>query len=453
MAADDDLVRLFVDTNVFIQLSDLKDLPWNGLFPMAKRIDILVSRTVIDELERHKNGTNDRRRNRARRALKLIKDASAATNFRLELPCNSIALWLVIANGPRPDWEALSMLDRQEPDDRLVAEAVAFGNGAFLLSHDSGPLIRARLVGLSAFEPPEPWLLPPERTDDQRKISQLEQKLRDALSDRPQVLASFGSLEAPQEKFEFIVPVLQPLPASTQSKLVSGYLDLHPPKRRESIASRYMETLHPGFTYGSDADRSYNRELDKYEDEVEKYFSTLHQAVLYAAQTVPVEYVVKNDSGVAAQGLRIEMRVDNDAMLFAGREDGETILGKLTPPKLPVFRYGFEPLDHMQTFRELNQPRDPVAFYWVTRPRYGDTQGALQCADFRATAVWQFDMWVRPEEGQPCTAMLDVSATNLPSPISCRASVSIERKEQDWSNKIVTALLPNSVRKLFESTL
>lgn len=445
-------IRLFVDTNAFIQLRDLKDLPWRELFPAAAAIDILVSQTVIDELDRLKTGTNERRRNRARLALRLINTASEDSGFNVTLPHNALDLRLVIAMGAVPDWSALPKLDRNRADDQLVAEVITFGNGAALLSHDSGPRIRARIMGIQAYEPPETWLLPEERTDDQRKIAQLERMLENALSDRPRILASLGTLDEPRESFEFFIPVVEPLPETMQAKLVSAYLDRHPPRRREERRELAMLVSPMG-----DSASSYNRKLDRFEDEVKKYFASLHQMVSRAGRAVPIYYAVKNDSGVAAQGLRIEMHVDGDASLFAEQEDAESFFGVRGPPALPVFDDGLSSLSHMHRVnalsRALSQPRDPTAFYWFTRPKYGDAEGALQCTDFRATRLWESDIWVCPDGKEPCTLRLDVSATNLPSPVVRTASISIEEKPSAWTDKIVHDLLPEEVRTLLQAAV
>ncbi len=64
---------IFVDTNGFIQLRDLKDLPWNKLLPTVSAIDLMVASCVIRELDRHKSSTNRRLRDGARLALKMIE--------------------------------------------------------------------------------------------------------------------------------------------------------------------------------------------------------------------------------------------------------------------------------------------------------------------------------------------------------------------------------------------
>jgi hypothetical protein len=53
----DETIVLFIDTNGFLQVRDLKDLPWTEVFVGAKHIDIMVAPRVIEELDRHKTST------------------------------------------------------------------------------------------------------------------------------------------------------------------------------------------------------------------------------------------------------------------------------------------------------------------------------------------------------------------------------------------------------------
>jgi rRNA-processing protein FCF1 len=56
-----DIKILFIDTNAFLQLRDLKDLPWRDLFPGVRAVDLMIAHCVIEELDQHKTGTNKRR--------------------------------------------------------------------------------------------------------------------------------------------------------------------------------------------------------------------------------------------------------------------------------------------------------------------------------------------------------------------------------------------------------
>ena len=202
---------LFIDTNGFLQVRDLKDIPWNELFPRVKGIDVMVAPRVIEELDKHKNSTNQRRRDRARLALQLIEKASLERDLAFVMREMPIRVRLVISTAPRFDWNAHPDLDPAKPDDQLLAEALSFGRGASIFSHDTGPRIRARVAGIGADAPQPEWLLPAEQTDDQRKIKSLERELEQALSRSPKIVAGFDHLDETTGELHLFRPSLSPL--------------------------------------------------------------------------------------------------------------------------------------------------------------------------------------------------------------------------------------------------
>jgi hypothetical protein len=97
----DETKILFTDTNGFLQVRDLKDIAWKDLFPSVKAVDVMVAPSVIDELDKHKTGTNQRRRDRARFALKLIDQASRSPDLALVIRDKPICVRMVISTAPR----------------------------------------------------------------------------------------------------------------------------------------------------------------------------------------------------------------------------------------------------------------------------------------------------------------------------------------------------------------
>src|ERR1700738_2334826 len=220
---DGETKMLFTDTNGFLQVRDLKDIPWKDLFPGVKAVDVMVAPSVIDELDKHKTGTNQRRRDRARLALQVIEKASRAPELALVLRDDPIRVRIVISTAPRFDWAKHPHLDPANPDDQLVAEALSFGYGAAVFSHDTGPRIRARIAKIEAYEPAVEWLLPVEQTDDQRKITKLESDLKQALSQRPNIFAGFDNFDEATSEIRVILPIVQPLDPQQVQRLAAEY--------------------------------------------------------------------------------------------------------------------------------------------------------------------------------------------------------------------------------------
>ncbi len=222
-------VTVFIDTNAFIHLRDLKDLPWKEEFPKLKTLNIMIASRVIEELDDFKVGQNQRKRDRARSALKLIKQSVRSDNGRLQLREKPIEIYLQVPEDNQIVWSDLPKLDSSKPDDHLVAEAYTYGNNAVVFSHDSGPVISALRMGLDAIEPEnEKWFLPAEPSRNEIKIRQLEKQLKLAEATTPSIIACFGSKDFQITQFDLIVPILEPLDPRIVEKLSSTFIQAHP---------------------------------------------------------------------------------------------------------------------------------------------------------------------------------------------------------------------------------
>jgi hypothetical protein len=441
---------LFTDTNGFLQVKDLKDLPWADLFPGVRAVDVMVAPRVIEELDKHKTSTNQRRRDRARIALRLIEMASGEPGLALVLKDRPVSVRIVISAARRFDWAAHPNLDPAKPDDQLVAEAISFGNGAAIFSHDTGPRIRARIAGIEAHEPPSEWLLPIEQTDDQRRITKLERDLERALSQWPNIVAKFNDLDESTSEIRVISPVLQPLDPDVVDRLAQAYLSKHP---RASLgpASNRMALQLGGISEHEIED--YNKKYSSFESEVRAHYGGLHEVVQRVGAVAAIDYQVKNDSGVAAEGLRIEFDLEGNGSLLADRQDaiiGHNDVFELPEPPSPPSRLGYFGSHPWPSLQDHLEPRDPVAFYWFARPKMGSSHSALQCAEFRATREFTDSIFVMAFDALPAEfdLHLHVEATNLRAPVKMSAKILIKEQAVEWSDPLVQAIVPIYLGKL-----
>ena len=67
--------------------------------------------------------------------------------------------------------------------------------------------------------------------------------------------------------------------------------------------------------------KEYNTKFDAFENRVEGFFRNLHDRVRLAGRAVIVPYELQNESGISAQGLRIECSVTGPACLLAARDE------------------------------------------------------------------------------------------------------------------------------------
>jgi len=443
-----DKVILFIDTNAFLQMRDLKDISWRDLFGDAVTVDLMVAPRIIDELDNQKVGTSDRRRTRSKSALKLIDDAANELRHTLTIRSGPpVEVRLVLYPGGKFDWDAYPILDQTSADDQLVAAALAFGNGALVFSHDRGPRIRARLSGIAAPEPLDDWMLPPEKTDDQRRVGQLERDLERALSTKPNILAEFEGVIDTTRELNLYIPVVKGLDPSYVEALSDSYLNAHP---MESLNRPQPSRLYP-FHYGisSDAIDRYEEDYRGFKTSVRQYFATLHEEVVRQGHVVSVLYNIRNDSGTSAASLRVEFVLRGEGRILADREDTKGLYGDIAPPEPPEPPKSMLDItrSHLGGLNYVDKDRDPVKFYWHDRPNLMSTQSAMQCEDFRATRTYQDEVFVLITTELPfsTTLQMEVSARNAQAPVNTTANITVEKREVEWLDDVVLDLLPDEI--------
>lgn len=322
---------VFIDTNAFIQLKDLKDLPWRDLFPGAGGLDLMVVSGVITELDDFKIGTNRRRRDRSRAALKLIDDATDADDMALILrEDEDLLIRLRVSAGHPVDWTRFPKLDPHKVDDQLVAEARTFSDDAVLFSHDRGPAIRAKLIGLKALKPLEDWHLPDEKPADDRKRPAAVSQSREPLLDLDFVERSSRHVlrvKMPPESD-------YPKPASPeQVRAEMPFLDVapltHQPVQRTEKGTIDLASL---AVEGDWVGHQFNKKLETYLREYDDYFAKFEAWQRFSRATMSPDLVISNTGKAPASGIDIELWFPEEIRLVQIDE----LMRKPQPPNKPT---------------------------------------------------------------------------------------------------------------------
>ncbi len=453
---------VFIDTNGFIQFFDLTQLRWRDLFPAADEINVVVSSTVVDELDSHKISTNQRRRNRARSALNLIEEVSQSPGMTLRIRNQNPVVSLMIYQGPKPDWDKLPQLDSSQPDDRLVAEALTHGDGAAVLTNDTGPRIRARLVGLLAHAPPESFLLPPEKTDDQIKIRSLERDLAQARNASPKLAVAFNNENA---EVEFATINLPPLSEDVVDRLVERYLSQNPkselrvppPNSMDQLLMRQMGYL------DRDIER-YDTSYADFEQKIQPFFANLHELIAAQGALKYVPYSVSNIGNISARDMKCEIVLTGDFTLLRSRNDALSWATSLKPPEIPtppkmrdlgIGRYrdrmnDFSSLDmRAPNLAQLAKPRDPTE---MVRFRGPDEEGeTFGCADFRPDRTYEDELCLYGggtglAKGE---AKIFVDAEHYAT-ISAVITISERAVAREWGDVGAEPFIPRRLKALLE---
>lgn len=440
--------RAYVDTNCFIHLRDLKDLPWTALLPEADAVEIVVAPVVIDELDRLKTSRDGRRRrDRARAALELIETASRAPGLALPLRERPIPLSLRLSLGGRIDWARWPALDPTRADDQLVATALSDQGEAkvVMVSFDRGPLIRARFSGLTALASPTDWQLGEEPDEDTREVARLKRELGAAQATRPTLSAAFDEVDD-EGLVDLVIPRLPPLSGPTREALSSALIERHEMRAVTATGDDLYGALGGYGGVSSWQVAQYRSDYRAFLDQASDLFANLHTRLEAAMRFGQVRYTLLNTSQVTATNLLLRHQATDGGLLVV-EERTLAVVGAnpcvFEPPEPPRDYAFIAPLLHAR------HDRDPTGFYWLERPD-GEGRGTLQCTEFRAGQRWADMIWVLPDRtaGTEAGVHIDISAANLPEPVALTARIRMRETDGAWTDPAVRDRLPEWIADL-----
>ena len=170
------VLHFFVDTNLFIQCHPLEQLDWSP-WRTFEEVRLIVSSPVLREIDRLKSKGNDRVGRRARAASAMFRDMLDETHKLIHPQSPRVVLSVEPQHTYNRDLEG--RLNFQERDEQLLGTVYEFARSnpsseVRLLTHDTTPLYTARGLGVTADLISDDWLLPPETTEKEKRLTALE---------------------------------------------------------------------------------------------------------------------------------------------------------------------------------------------------------------------------------------------------------------------------------------
>ncbi len=172
-------LHLIADTNLFFEFKSLEQLPWHELG--REPIVIVVTKPVLDEIDRHKKGSG-RTRDRALEIFGRVREMLVAgvdesvireAGPRVVLRRNTRAL---------PDESMKEQLDFGRTDERLIGivsalNGKASGHEVKLFTDDGGPAGMADELGVPYLLIDPAWRRPPAETTEAKRLREVEKDL------------------------------------------------------------------------------------------------------------------------------------------------------------------------------------------------------------------------------------------------------------------------------------
>lgn len=408
-------VVAFIDSNVALECLALEQLPWREVDSTGP-ILVLITPTVLQEVDSKKNharlGDHARRFNRALRPL--LGGQSSIVVRASPAPRVEVAL----ADCGRVDWDQYPDLDQDEPDARIVAQALCARGPALdtrvVVGHDIRPLHLARRHGLKIHQIGDNWLRPKETSEADKKAANLQREL-DAIKKRqPELALSFEPNKASVD-----VHRVSHLSVEERREIQQTIIRLHPMREQKRNYTQLYDPL-------SEYDQTLSERYARWEEEIIPHFVREYERKLELNfGQVAIRFRIENIGQVPAESLLIRLSATggwlNDRYVLAspGGPSAPSARSRslYTPP-------AFEGL------RSLAQPGKHEFVVLVPPERSAEVQ--IGCADFRHGYKYEYRVigWADPH-AEKLRVEAVVTAANLYG--EARASLEIGKNVQETS--------------------
>jgi hypothetical protein len=453
------MATVFVDTNFFLQLRDMAELPWADVSD-EKELFVMVPRVVQGEIDKLKQDGNSRRSKRARRTSSLLRRVIHSADATLVVREANPRVLLCF---PPPAAQAIpkpSTLDPIHADDQIVAEVMDYSaahpsEDVFLLTSDTGPMLTARHHNVRFVATPEGWLLGPEPDERDKTIQDLKRRLDTLERTHPILEISAWKQDSQIHILEEEIPLFEPLPETVIDRLVEeiGERCSMPDEFGLSgteLLLRRTAALGQGryfrYTQPTEEEIRKYRQVD-YPDwlkHVREFLVDVPRQLNERTHSTIIQLRIRNSGTVPANNALVEFEAAGDVFIQAPERRGHTQQGVSTDVRLPgppeppsghfdethsglsaasgfgLARDPFSSVDSLLSpTLKLPAERSRNAFYWTARPLRRSRLLSLTCEEFRhGNDAEEFNIIVVFSQRKSTTGVVSCrfSATNLPEP-------------------------------------
>ena len=347
------ILYLFPDTNLFIQCRPLQEIDWSG-WASFEEIHLIVCRPVQREIDNQKNRGNDRVGRRARKIYKLFRRIALGTDNYELIPGTTpqVKISLELPNLPNTGLE--NRLDYRKPDDELVGCLLRFrqehpDKDAQLLTHDTGPMMTAKSLGVPFIPVAETWILPPENTESEQEITRLKNEINQLNNTEPQFqIRCIDQHHAEIEKLELEYHSYEPLTefeqveliASIRKKfpLITDFGSREPAERKPTTIGETLFGIKEIYTPAS------NEEIAKYKDQdypgwiesCEGVFSNLHVQLQRNIIQPSFRFAATNNGIRPGKNVLVIFTTKGNFKIYPPQEEKKNSENREEAPCLPV---------------------------------------------------------------------------------------------------------------------
>jgi hypothetical protein len=331
---------VIIDTNIFMQYKPLHEFKWRDLFDLP--LEIVICHTVVSELDSLKDRGDNKKKTKARNALKVIERAMENIEQGLEITDN---VHLKVS-GEIYDLNLLSSrLSKDSPDDCIIGEVLWWttkysDKEIFFMSNDTAPKIKCKFLGLKILDPPVSYLLQNELDEQEEEIKRLKKELDSLKNAAPKLELYF---EKSENDFTEVRSLLSQI---EEDKVFHVDIEiLKPMNIMSNSSSNSLLGIGLGFTMPTQQEvEQYNKDLAHYKLEYKAFEEKLRIYYESLIDYFALDIMLFNAGSLPAHKPKIELNLHKEDSSFWRFIDADNLPKQpLMPPapKKPDFSTRF----------------------------------------------------------------------------------------------------------------
>ncbi len=465
------MMHVFIDTNFFFHYQSYDSIKWFDLF--HEDVYIIIPRTVLSELDNHKNSTNKRKSRRARRAVSLARELmSSPKEFIKNKFCIKIGLM------ERFDFSVKKniFLDLSKADDCIVNEVLVWAENNpdkeyCVVTGDIGLTITCSDCKVICHELPQEWMLPPEPDERDKKINELEARIQ-ALRD----IAPILDIETDKDIYDVEVKLYEDLSPREVIWFSEQIFNAFPEKQKftmdmiKSTEDRVHEQLASTAVwqgmYGmgkmhipkpKDIE-NYHKKYIEWKEEIIHTLKSLHKTRKNETTRLKVKFSLENNGTAPAEDVYVKIFTSGNMLILPEDEKRKIIpIGTQSinwplPPSPPKKEFiNSSPQNSRPSLFGENYippyiPSSPIVkeidtFYWEPeKPKIPVSKWELSCREFRHKIVKEnFDLDILiPESGLDNDLYIEISvySRQLATPLVRKIPVKPIKVKGDFYQRV-----------------
>ena len=182
------MTYIFLDTNILLHFMPFDQIKWEAITGCVE-YKICFAPIVLNELDGHKYSSNKKLSRRA-------KSIASKIDSLIEVEQNKV---LFITNRPNKNTFKNNQLSRKDQDDNLIASIIEFSEAnhnqtVLLVTHDTGPRLKAKSLNINCFKLSEYYLLSEEMDESERQLKVLQKENLELKNRLPKLQLLFKDL-------------------------------------------------------------------------------------------------------------------------------------------------------------------------------------------------------------------------------------------------------------------